>query len=216
MARTLEEREQERRDELLSAYLDDQLSAEERERLEAQLASDPTLDAELETLRHTVSLVRDLPQVEVPRNFILPQTMAARPRPAPSPRPRLARFAPLLTAATAVASFLFVAVLSRDLVFRGSPELAFAPPAPQMAAEAPAEEMAPVLGEEAVEVEAEDVVSRHPLTLRPHEPVTEVVYNVCNVLIDGAVSPEVANCDSSDLIHLQNLKPLFKLETSLH
>ena len=52
-------KDQAARDELLSAYLDDQLDAEDRARLEAQLAGDPALRSELEMLRRTVALVRD-------------------------------------------------------------------------------------------------------------------------------------------------------------
>ena len=131
--------DRERRDELLSAYLDGELSAGEQTRLETQLTTDPALLAELETLRHTVALVHDLPQVPIPHNFILPQTVAARP--APAERPRRTWPASLLTAATAVASLLFVAVLSLDLFLpRMGGNLAFAPaPEPQMAAEAPRE-----------------------------------------------------------------------------
>ncbi len=123
--------------ELLSTYLDGELSAVEQARLEAQLEANPALQAELDALRQTVKLVRDLPQIPIPRNFILPQTMAARPRAAPATR---ARFAPLLTAATAIAGFLFVAVLSLDLLRpAGGDDLALAPAPPQMAAEVPPE-----------------------------------------------------------------------------
>ena len=149
----------EQRDELLSAYLDDQLSAGERARLEAQLATDPVLRAELDTLRHTVALVRDLPPVPIPRNFILPRTVAARPRPVQRARPRPAWTAPLLTAATAVVSLVFVVVLAGDLLLSGVGGQAFAPAAaPPMEAEAPqvALESAPV--SEEVEVEVEEVI----------------------------------------------------------
>jgi len=152
---TRRERERERRDELLSAYLDDQLSSRERERLEERLATEPVLQAELEALRHTVSLVRDLPPVPIPRNFILPPSVAERPQPAPSPRPRRAWAAPLLTAATAVVSLLFVAVLAGDLLLisRGG-NLATAPE-PQAMMEAPQMAMEPSPIVEKVELEAE-------------------------------------------------------------
>jgi hypothetical protein len=143
--------EQERRDELLSAYLDGQLSAEERARLEAQLATDRPLRAELEALRHTMALVRDLPPVPIPRNFILPQTVAARSRPVPPPRHRRAWAAPLLTAATAFASLLFVIVLVGDLLFLGVGGLSAPAAEPQM--EAPRVAVEPSLVSEAVEVE---------------------------------------------------------------
>jgi len=161
-------RERERQDELLSAYLDSELSAGEQARLEAQLADDPALQAELDALRQAVTLVRDLPQVPIPRNFILPQTMAAR--------PHRAWAAPLLTAATAIASFLFIALLSLDLLLPGMRgNLAFAPaPEPQMAAEAPRE--MPV----EQEVEAGDVVdvasppaAEAPAQVLPEAPVEE-------------------------------------------
>ena len=141
-ARKVDEREQ--RDELLSAYLDGQLSAGERARLETQLAADPALRAELEALRHTVALVRDLPPVPIPRNFILPQTMAARPRPVPPLRPRRTWAAPLLTAATAFVSLLFVVVLAGDLLLSGTGGQAFAPAAePLLEAKAPQAALAP-------------------------------------------------------------------------
>jgi ATP-dependent Lon protease len=127
---TRQTKELEQRDELLSAYLDGQLSAGERARLEAQLAADPALRAELEALRHTVTLVRDLPLVSIPRNFILSPAVAARPRPAPLARPRRAWAAPLLTAATTVVSLLFVVVLAGDLLLSGVGRLALGPAAP--------------------------------------------------------------------------------------
>ncbi len=160
------EREQEQRDEWLSAYLDGELSAEEQTRLEAQLATDLALQAELDALRRTVTLVRDLASVPIPRNFILPQTMAARARPAPALRPRRAWTAPFLTAATAVVSLLFVVVLAGDLLLsgagRGASEPASAWPVAQIAeSEAPREAPAPAsVGEQVavtIEVEAETV-----------------------------------------------------------
>jgi hypothetical protein len=126
----------EQRDELLSAYLDDQLDAGERTRLETQLAADPALRAELEALRHTVALVREMPQQPIPRNFILPQTTAPSRRPAPAARPQRRWLAPFLTAATAVVSLLFVVVLVGDLLFSGVDGVM------QFAAQAPEEDRA--------------------------------------------------------------------------
>ena len=153
------DRERERRDELLSAYLDGELSAEERVRLEAQLATDPVLQAELDALRRTVTLVRDLPLVPISRNFILPQTMAARPRPAPSVRHRRVWAAPFLTVATAVVSLMFVVVLAGDLLLSGAGGLATAPVAEQvMEMEAPSEARE-LLPAEQVVAEAEIAVT---------------------------------------------------------
>jgi len=101
--------------------LDSELSAEEQTRLEAQLQTDPVLQAELDALRHTVALVRALAPVSIPRNFILSQTMltAARPQPTKSPRPRRIWNAPFLATATAVVSLMFVVVLAGDLLLAG-------------------------------------------------------------------------------------------------
>jgi hypothetical protein len=136
-------RKQKRRDELLSAYLDDALDAEEQAWLEKQLATDPALRADLETLRQTVSLLNDLPQAPVPRNFILPLTMERRRQITRSARPRSARpawIAPLLTAATALVALAFGVLLSLDLFLVGSSQFASAPASESL----PAAEMPPV------------------------------------------------------------------------
>jgi len=161
MAGSFKVRQQRKRlDELLSAYLDGQLGARERVGLEARLAADPALRAELERLRRTVALVHGLLCVPVPRNFILPQAAAARPQPARDVHPRQARAAPLLTAATAVVSLACVAVLAADLLLVNMGGMASAPAAapleaPQVAmgATAPAAEV-----EVTVAVEVEKVV----------------------------------------------------------
>jgi hypothetical protein len=127
------------------------------------LATDPALEAELETLQHTVALVRDLPSVPVPRNFFLAQTAAARPQPARRVRPRRAWAAPFLTAATAVVSLAFVVVLAGEMLLLGSGRMAYAPDieqaleAPQ-AAWAPPVEEAVVVATVVVEAEMEKVL----------------------------------------------------------
>ncbi len=141
---------QEQQDELLSAYLDGQLSAEEQTRLIAQLEDDPALQTELETMRRTVEMVRDLPSVPVPRNFILPQSMGAPARPKQlARRPVLARLAPFLTASTAVVSLLFVVLLVGDLLFVGGMRMSTAPMAEaplMLEQEAAEEDAAPLTG----------------------------------------------------------------------
>lgn len=197
-------KEQEQRDELLSAYLDDQLSAGERARLEAQLKTDPALQVELEALRHTVALVRDLPPVPIPRNFILPQTVMARPRPAPTTRRRRALrakpqdkawAAPFLTAATSIASLLFVIVLAGDLLLSRVGGLAFAPAsAPLPEAEAPKTELTPPLvGQElgAEETMPTDAISTAtPLPMEA--PVEAPLETTAEAERGAVVTPQVA------------------------
>jgi len=168
---------------LLSAYLDGQLSAGEQVHLEAQLASDPALQAEFEALRHTVALVRSLPPLPVPRNFILPQRMSARPQPVRPLRPRYAWAAPLLTAATAVVSLVCAVVLTGDLLLSGMGGRAFVPigapaaapmEAPQ-AAQAPTQAVEEAAVEVEVTVEVEKVVSATAAPALPTEaPPREV------------------------------------------
>lgn len=57
--------------ELLSAYLDDELSNEERIALEARLENEADLRRELELFRATISLVGSLPLLKAPRDFTL-------------------------------------------------------------------------------------------------------------------------------------------------
>lgn len=173
-------RRREQRDELLSAYLDGQLSAVVRARLEAQLAADPELRAELEALRRTVSLVRDLSPVPVPHNFILSQAMVARPRPARPSRSLQLWAAPVLTAATAIVSLLFVIVLAGDLLLSGMGGRALAPAAePRLESEAPQAAMvpSPVTQEVEAVVEVEKAVAEDTAsaasTEAPSEPAPQ-------------------------------------------
>lgn len=57
--------------ELLSAYIDGQLTAHQRAALEARLQTQPTLKTELEALQKTRHLLRSLPPLRAPRNFTL-------------------------------------------------------------------------------------------------------------------------------------------------
>ena len=73
-------------DELLSAYLDDQVTPPERTRIEAAVAADGELAWRLESLRQTVALLQALPEIALPRSFALPPLpvnagIAARPAP---------------------------------------------------------------------------------------------------------------------------------------
>lgn len=57
--------------ELLSAFLDGELTERERATLEARMQKEPALRHHLEELRATVSLVKQLPQLPLPRSFTL-------------------------------------------------------------------------------------------------------------------------------------------------
>lgn len=106
-------RQQARTDEMLSAYLDGMLSPRERERLEARLSTDAELRARLESLRRTVALLRQMPAVPVPRNFLLSPAMVAPTRPRAQARGLLA---PALSFATAVSALLCVMVFAVNVM----------------------------------------------------------------------------------------------------
>ncbi len=142
-------------EESLSAYIDDQLTARERARVEKHLEECQACADQLATLRQTVALVRELPLLRAPRSFaVRPAALRARPSPAPP-----AWGYGLLKGATALAALLLMLLIGGDLALQfvrvtslGSwapaapaPEVAFAPSLEPSAIPAPAEE-APLLG----------------------------------------------------------------------
>ncbi len=90
--------------ELLSSYLDDALSSDERAALTSRLASDSDLRRELELLRETKLLVAALPQLRAPR----PLTLTAAQVGTAVPR-RAVLHSPWVSIASAAASFLLIA-----------------------------------------------------------------------------------------------------------
>jgi hypothetical protein len=58
-------------DELLSAYIDDEVTEQERAFVEAAIAQDEEIAWRLNSLRQTVSFLRELPELALPRSFAL-------------------------------------------------------------------------------------------------------------------------------------------------
>lgn len=111
--------------ELLSSYLDDGLSARQRDRLVARLEREPELRWALEELRRTVSIVRGLPEVRPSRSFTLsPEAAGNRVRPLAYP---------VLQLATALATLAFVAVVGLDTLTSQSRSAALSVAAPEQA-----------------------------------------------------------------------------------
>jgi hypothetical protein len=125
--------------ELLSAYIDNQLAAGERGALEERLRHEPGLQAALEDLRGTVAVLRELDPLPLPRSFTLdPAAFARRPSP---------WFGWLRLGAT-LASVLLAMTFAVDLVGRGGGMSTSAPaaaPAPQSSDSAAAERSALML-----------------------------------------------------------------------
>jgi hypothetical protein len=73
--------------ELLSSYLDGQLSSVDTAHLEARLRTDPDLRSVLQDLRGARSLLRQLPMRKAPRNFTLTPKMVGKNPPLPRSYP---------------------------------------------------------------------------------------------------------------------------------
>lgn len=95
----------------LSSYIDNQLDALERARLERHLQTCDDCRQSLDSLRWTVSLVRLSPRPALPRQFTLPRQFDLR---APAPRPLFGLAT--LRLATAIATLILVSLLGIDLI----------------------------------------------------------------------------------------------------
>jgi hypothetical protein len=91
---------------LLSEYLDEQLSAADRVRLEQGLQNRAELRSGLEELRRTRAVLRAAPRRKVPHNFTLTHAMAAE-----AARPRLSGWFPAMRLTSALAALMFILVL---------------------------------------------------------------------------------------------------------
>jgi hypothetical protein len=111
--------------ELLSSYLDDRLSARQRDRLTKRLDREPELRWALEELRRTVSIVSSLPEVRPPRSFTLTREAAGE-------RARPPAY-PFLQLATALATLAFVAVVGLDALTGQGRPAALSAAAPEQA-----------------------------------------------------------------------------------
>jgi hypothetical protein len=102
--------EQDRRQEMLNAYLDGELTPVERDRFEQQLAQNSDLRDELADMQFWQQQMRDLPPRRVPRNFTLDPTLYGPPQ-----RQVWGNAFPALRAATALTAFLLVIALAANV-----------------------------------------------------------------------------------------------------
>ncbi|HET9589105.1 MAG TPA: hypothetical protein VFO91_09985 [Anaerolineales bacterium] len=108
--------------ELLSSYLDGQLSPSDSARLERRLASDQNLRLVMDDLREARSLLRRLPSRRAPRNFTLTRKMVGQ-------NPPMPRAYPAFRFVTTLATLLLFFTVGLNVL------------APQMASQAPASGM---------------------------------------------------------------------------
>ena len=104
---------EEKRQEQVAAYIDQQMGQAERERFEALLGQDADLQAELEAQQEVKSLLSQVPKLKAPRNFVLDPAVYGGKAPAPS---FIELLYPKLRVATAAASFMFVILLGVGLL----------------------------------------------------------------------------------------------------
>ncbi len=153
---------EEKRQEAITAYLDDVLSPKERERFERQMAAEPALKAEVDAQGSLRYQLRQLPRKTVPRNYTLDPAVYGQPE-----QPNAFLFYPYLRGATVMAGLLFVVALSAQLLFGSqsvdglsniavAPMLALESADDSFAAEAERVASEPVADEQAIESEIEE------------------------------------------------------------
>ncbi len=108
--RNLTKTDKEKRQEFLTAYLDDSLSPKDRRHFEQWLEDDDALRADLEQQRAIKDAISQLPRVRAPRSFTLDPSLYGR----PSAQPGLQLY-PALRVATVLAMFVFIALISIDV-----------------------------------------------------------------------------------------------------
>jgi len=126
---------------LLSEYVDEQLSARQKEALEQRLQVNAELRQGLEEMRQTRIILRSLPRRKVPHNFTLTRAMAAEAHVRSS-------WVPVLS----YSSFLSLAVVIITVIFQLLPSaLPMANQAPMVAMKAAAPEVMPTQAAAATE-----------------------------------------------------------------
>ena len=103
-----------RAEELISAYLDKRVSAEERNFFEGHVASCADCRAQLEATRSMVAALKAMPAVKAPRSFVLPREMGRQS--ATQPKRSFISLYPALRLATVVAALAFVVLFAGDLL----------------------------------------------------------------------------------------------------
>lgn len=106
----------EKRLERLNAYLDERLTAAQRESLEQELGQDAALRDMLTQLQQVKAALNQLPRRAVPRNFTLDPSRYGRPA-----REPLVQAYPILRLGTVLTAFFFILTLFGQLFTVGSP-----------------------------------------------------------------------------------------------
>lgn len=174
----------------LSAYLDDNLSVQEKSHLESKLSSDADLREALESLRRTRILLRYSPRLKAPRNFTLTSQMVGIKK-----KDRSSIFFPILKFSTVIASIFFVFTLLGDFIFSETPQIASVQQREMMTTEEFVEkEAAPAAQQDifmepaatippASEMDAEEAMEKEPAQLSnaPIEPLPSTMPSMMKI-----------------------------------
>ncbi len=194
--RDLTKSAEEKRQEMLTAYVDGALSPRHQSAFEQQLSQDPSLQAEVEQMQQHKLMMRQLPRRRVPRNFTLDPALYSPPQ-----RQPLLQLYPAMRVATVLtAVFLIIAVSAELLTFSGSADLATESTAPiAMQSEsvttngAAADDMADAVSDDMAEAEmpvVEDAASEME--------AAEMVVEEAEEMAVEAESAEMASPEESD------------------
>ncbi len=171
--------------ELISAYIDGQLSAEERREVERRLDNEANLRLAYEELRATVQVLRDLELVRPPRSFTLDPANVALQRP---PATRLG-WGRLLQVAGVFAAVLVAAIGTLSVI--GSLGSGAPASAPMVAAPTPAPASPLELRESAPTPERSDIAAA-PATLDDGSGPVAPQARATVVATEVAALPDVA------------------------
>ncbi len=171
--------------ELISAYIDGQLSAEERREVERRLDNEANLRLAYEELRATVQVLRDLEPVRPPRSFTLDPANVALQRP---PATRLG-WGRLLQVAGVFAAVLVAAIGTLSVI--GSLGSGAPASAPMVAAPTPAPASPLELRESAPTPERSDIAAA-PATLDDGSGPVAPQARATVVATEVAALPDVA------------------------
>lgn len=115
-----------KRQETIAAYVDGVLNGRSRQQFEQEMAQDADLRTQVEQLRLIKQSLRQLPQRNVPRNFMLDPAAYGR----PARQPWVQAY-PVLRTATALAAFFFIFAIAAGIftMTTGGAQTAMAPAA---------------------------------------------------------------------------------------
>jgi hypothetical protein len=171
--------------EILSAYLDGQVSARENEQIRLRLEAQPELQRALEELRRTRTVLRSVPRKRVPRNFTLTRAMVPQRKP-------WFRLVPSLGFASGLATLLLV--LSFAFEFLPGLNNSFQP----SVAQAPAPAVSS--GQLAKPLQAPRASDTNPSTANQGAPIVIWNFGATGLGGGGGGAPEIAPPAAGSLV----------------